>query len=45
MVSYKKIDLIVDTFSNELKDKKLLVIGDELTEKKLKKLQKSNVTF
>ena len=24
---YKKIDLIVDTFSNELKDK-LLVIGD-----------------
>ena len=28
MVSYKKIDLIVDTFSNELKDKKLLVIGD-----------------
>ena len=45
MVSYKKIDLIVDTFSNELKDKKLLVIGDGPDRKKIQKLAKSNVTF
>ena len=45
MVSYKKIDLIVDTFSNELKDKKLLVIGDGPDRKKIEKLAKSNVTF
>lgn len=45
MVSYKKIDLIVDTFSNELKDKKLLVIGDGPDRKKIQKLAKSNITF
>lgn len=42
MVEYKKIDIIVKTFS-KLKDKKLIVIGDGPNFKKIKKLSSSNV--
>lgn len=42
MVSYKKMDLIVETFNN-MPDKKLVVIGDGPDYKKIKKLAKSNI--
>ncbi|WP_239618817.1 glycosyltransferase family 4 protein [Cohnella mopanensis] len=44
MVSYKKIDLIVEAFS-ELPDKKLIVIGDGPDFAKIKAKAKSNVTL
>ncbi len=45
MVPYKKMDLIVKTFSEELKDKKLVVIGDGPDFKKIKALAGSNIEF
>lgn len=44
LVSYKKVDLIVKAFEN-LKDKKLIVIGDGPEMKYLKKIAPSNVIF
>ena len=44
MVPYKKIDLIVEAFSN-MPDKKLLVIGDGSEMPKIKAKAKSNVTL
>lgn len=44
MVPYKKIDLIVETFSG-LPDKKLIVIGDGPDFKKIRAKAKSNVEF
>ncbi len=44
LVSYKKIDLIVEAF-NEMPHKKLYVIGDGPEGKKLKQLAKSNTIF
>jgi glycosyltransferase involved in cell wall biosynthesis len=43
-VPYKKIDLIVETFS-QLPEKKLLVIGDGPDENKIKKKAGSNIEF
>ena len=43
MVTYKKIDLIVETFSKKLPDKKLVVIGDGPDFKKIQALSGSNV--
>lgn len=45
MVPYKKIDLIVETFSKKLPDKKLVVIGDGPDFKKIKALAGDNVTL
>ena len=45
MVPYKKIDLIVETFSKKLPDKKLVVIGDGPDFKKIQALSGSNVTL
>jgi glycosyltransferase involved in cell wall biosynthesis len=45
MVPYKKISLIVDTFTNHLKDKKLIVIGDGPDYDKIKSLAGPNVTL
>jgi glycosyltransferase involved in cell wall biosynthesis len=45
MVPYKKIDLIVETFSKKLPDKRLVVIGDGPDMNKIKKLAKSNIEF
>lgn len=42
MVPYKKIDLIVEAFS-EMKDKRLLVIGEGPDYKKVKKLSQKNI--
>ena len=38
MVPYKKIDLIVETFSSKFKEKKLVVIGDGPDRKKYRKM-------
>ncbi len=43
MVPYKKIDLIVETFSKEFPDKELIVIGDGPDFKKIKKIAKKNI--
>ena len=45
MVPYKKIDLIVETFSKNFPYKKLIVIGDGPDFKKIKALAGSNVTL
>lgn len=45
MVPYKKIDLIVETFSKRLPNKKLIVIGDGPDFDKIKALAGSNVTL
>lgn len=45
MVPYKKIDLIVETFSKKLPDKKLVVIGDGPDFKKIQALAGDNVTL
>jgi glycosyltransferase involved in cell wall biosynthesis len=45
MVPYKKMDLIVETFSTRLPDKKLVVIGDGPDFKKIKALAGPNVTL
>ena len=45
MVPYKKIDLIVETFSKKFPDKILVVIGDGPDMSKIKKLAKSNIKF
>jgi glycosyltransferase involved in cell wall biosynthesis len=45
MVPYKKIDLIVETFTKALPDKKLIVIGDGPDFDKIKRLAGSNVTL
>ena len=45
MVPYKKIDLIVDTFSRKLPEKELVVIGDGPDMKKIKNLAGSNIKF
>ncbi|WP_040726071.1 glycosyltransferase family 4 protein [Thiomicrorhabdus sp. Kp2] len=45
MVPYKKIDLIVETFSKALPEKKLVVIGDGPDFKKIQKLAGANVTL
>ncbi|CAM1374156.1 Glycosyltransferase, GT4 family [Tenacibaculum litopenaei] len=44
LVAYKRIDVIVEAFSN-LPNKKLIVVGDGPEMKKLKKLAKKNVQF
>jgi len=44
-VPYKKIDLIVETFSKAFPDKKLVVIGDGPELKKIQKLAGNNVTL
>ncbi|PZR23976.1 MAG: glycosyl transferase family 1 [Flavobacterium psychrophilum] len=44
MISNKKIDLIVEAFSN-MPDKKLIVAGDGPEFKKIKKLAKANIEF
>ena len=43
MVPYKKIELIVETFSKEFPDKELIVIGDGPDFKKIKKIAKKNI--
>lgn len=43
MVPYKKMDLIVETFSQEFKDKKLVVIGDGPDFEKIKALAGPNI--
>ena len=43
MVPYKRIDLIVETFSKFLPEKKLIVIGDGPEYKKISKLAGSNI--
>lgn len=45
MVPYKKIDLIVETFSKAFPDKKLIVIGDGPDFKRIKALAGENVTL
>lgn len=45
MVSYKKMDLIVEAFSKLLPDKRLVVIGDGPDFKKIRLLSGSNVTL
>lgn len=45
MVPYKKIDLIVETFSKRFPNKKLIVIGDGPDFDKVKALAGSNVTL
>ena len=45
MVPYKKIDLIVETFSKNFPNKKLIVIGDGPDFKKIKALANCNVTL
>lgn len=45
MVPYKKIDLIVETFSKNFQDKQLVVIGDGPDYTKIKNLAGSNVRF
>jgi glycosyltransferase involved in cell wall biosynthesis len=45
MVPYKKIDLIVETFTKALPNKKLIVIGDGPDFDKIKALAGSNVTL
>lgn len=45
MVPYKKIDLIVETFSKKFPNKKLIVIGDGPDFDKIKALAGSNVTL
>ena len=45
MVPYKKIDLIVETFTKKLPDKKLVVIGDGPDFKKIQALAGDNVTL
>ena len=45
LVPYKKIDLIVETFSKKLPDKKLVVIGDGPDFKKIQALAGDNVTL
>lgn len=43
MVPYKKIDLIVETFTKNFPDKELIVIGEGPEYKKIKKLAGSNI--
>lgn len=45
MVPYKKIDLIVETFSKNFPDKKLIVIGEGPDFKKIQNIAASNVTL
>ncbi len=45
MVPYKRIDLIVETFSKEFPEKKLVVIGDGPEHKKIKKIAGKNIEF
>ena len=45
MVPYKKIDLIVETFSSKFKEKKLVVIGDGPDRKKIQKNAGKNIEF
>lgn len=45
MVPYKKIDLIVETFTKALPEKKLIVVGDGPDFEKIKKLTSENVTL
>jgi glycosyltransferase involved in cell wall biosynthesis len=45
MVPYKKIDLIVETFSSEFQEKKLIVIGDGPDRKKIEEIAGSNIEF
>ncbi len=44
LVPYKRIDLLVETFSH-MRDKRLLVVGTGPEEKKLKKIATQNVEF
>lgn len=44
LVSYKKIDIIINAF-NELPEKELIVVGDGPERKKLEKLAKNNIRF
>ena len=45
MVPYKKIDLIVDTFTKKFPNKKLIVIGDGPDFSRIKSLAGSNIEF
>lgn len=45
MVPYKKIDLIVETFTKKFPDKKLIVVGDGPDYKKIKSLAGLNILF
>ena len=45
MVPYKKVDLIVETFSKKFPNKKLIVVGDGPDFDKIKALAGSNVTL
>ena len=45
MVPYKKIDLIVDTFTKNFPNKKLVVVGDGPDFSKIKSLAGSNIEF
>ncbi|MFB0497404.1 glycosyltransferase involved in cell wall biosynthesis [Mucilaginibacter sp. OAE612] len=42
--SYKKVDLVIETF-NQMPNKKLLIVGKGSREKELKEIANSNITF